>query len=78
VGIFTSYIQPIADRVAQHLEFISQTFPTNQNSAHGIYDYYQVINDESHKNPDAPGTTLKILEIISRCCATLSTIGCTI
>jgi len=31
-------VQPIADRVAQHLEIISQTFPTNQNSAHGIYD----------------------------------------
>ena len=31
-------IQPIADRVAQHLEIISEIFPTNQNSAHGIYD----------------------------------------
>jgi len=31
-------VQPIADRVAQHLEIISITFPTNQNSAHGIYD----------------------------------------
>jgi len=33
-----SFIQPIADRVAQHLEIISKTFPANQNSAHGIYD----------------------------------------
>jgi len=32
------HIQPIADRVPQHLEMISKTFPTNQNSAHGIYD----------------------------------------
>jgi len=32
------HIQPIADRMAQHLEIISKTFPTNQNSAHGIYD----------------------------------------
>jgi len=30
-------IQPIPDRVAQNLEIISKTFPTNQNSAHGIY-----------------------------------------
>ena len=33
-----SCVQPSADRVAQHLEIISKTFPTNQNSAHGIYD----------------------------------------
>ena len=31
-------IQPIADRVTQHLEIISKTFPTNWNSARGIYD----------------------------------------
>jgi len=31
-------LQPIADRVAQHLEIISKKFPTNQNSAHAIYD----------------------------------------
>jgi len=31
-------LQPIADRVAQHLEIICKTFPTNQSSAHGIYD----------------------------------------
>ena len=31
-------VQPIADRVAQHLEIVSKTFPTNQNSAHGMYD----------------------------------------
>ena len=31
-------VQPIADRVAQHLEIISLKNPTNQNSAHGIYD----------------------------------------
>ena len=28
------YVQPIADRVAQYLEIISETFPTNQNSVH--------------------------------------------
>ena len=28
--------QPIADRVAQQFESISQTFSTNQNSAHGF------------------------------------------
>jgi len=32
------YVQPIADRVAQNLEIIGKTFPTKQNSAHGIYD----------------------------------------
>jgi len=32
------YVQPIANRAAQHLEIISKTFPTNQNSAHEIYD----------------------------------------
>ena len=31
-------LRPIADRVANHLEIISKTFPTNQNSAHGMYD----------------------------------------
>ena len=47
-------IQPIADRVAQNLEIISRTFSTNQNSAHGIYDEYQVINDKSHENLGTP------------------------
>ena len=55
------YIQPIVYRVAQHLEIVSKTFPTNQYSAHGIYDWYQVINDESHENPGTPGTKLKVL-----------------
>ena len=52
-------LQPIADRVAQNLETISKTFSTNQNSAHGIYDQYQVINDHSHDNSGTPGTELK-------------------
>jgi len=37
----------------------------------------QVINAESHENPGEPGTRLNVLEIISRCCATLSAMGCT-
>ena len=48
------YIQPIADRVAQNLEIISKTFPTNQNSAHGTYDSYLIINgadDKAHEIP---------------------------
>ena len=69
-------IQPIIDRVAQNLEIISTTFSTNQNSAHGIYVEYQVINDKSQENPGTPGTKLNFLEIISRFCATLSAIGC--
>ena len=44
-------VQPITDRVAQNLEIISKTFSTNQNSARGIYDEYQVMNDKSHENP---------------------------
>ena len=52
--------QPIADREAQHLEILSKTFPTNQNSAYGIYDEYQLIHDESHENPGTPGTKLKV------------------
>ena len=52
-------VQPVADRVAQHLEIIPKTFQTKQNSAHGIYDYYPVINDESHDNLGMPGTKLK-------------------
>ena len=35
---FSTFVQPITDRVSQHLEIISKTFPTNQNSVHGIYD----------------------------------------
>jgi len=55
-----TYIANCADRVAQHFEIISETFPTNQNSAHRIYDEYHVINDESHENPGTPGTKLKV------------------
>ena len=38
-----SYIQPIAERVAQNFEMISQVVSRHQNSAHGIYDQYHVI-----------------------------------
>jgi len=54
------YVQTIADRVAQHLESISKTFPTKQNSARVMYDDCQVINGESHENPGTPGTKLKV------------------
>jgi len=57
---YTSDIQPIADRVAQNLEIISKTFSSHQNSAHGIYDEYQGINDKSHENPGTPGTKLRV------------------
>jgi len=39
----TPEILPIADRVATNLEIISTKKSTNQNSAHGIYDEYQLI-----------------------------------
>ena len=38
VYLYHDVVQPIADRVAQHLEITSKTFSTNQNSAHGIYE----------------------------------------
>ena len=53
-------VQPIADRVVQNLEIISKQIPTNQNSAHGIYDSHQVINDQSHENPGTSGTHSKV------------------
>jgi len=46
--------------VALNLEMILKTFSTNQNSAHGIYDQYQVINDQTHGNPGTPGTKSKV------------------
>jgi len=52
--------KPIADSVALNLKINFQTFSTNQNSAHGIYDQYQAINDESHENPGTPGTESKV------------------
>ena len=55
------HVQPIADRVALNLEIVFKTFPTNQNSARGIYDQYQVINDRSPENTGTPGTKSKIL-----------------
>ena len=35
---YVFHVQPIADRVAQNFEIVPKTFPTNQNSAHGIYN----------------------------------------
>ena len=61
IGMRYINIQPIAERVAQNLEIVSKTFSTNQNSAHGIYDEYQVIHDQSHENPGTPGTKSKFL-----------------
>ena len=72
---------------------ISKTFPTNQNSAHGIYDEYLVVHDESGLKCCSmlqcvavccsPMRILvrlvlnwKFIEIISRCCATLTAMGC--
>ena len=48
------HIQPIADRVAQHLKINFKTFSTNQNSAHGICDWYHKVNDQSHENSGTP------------------------
>jgi len=53
-------VQPIADRVAQNLEIISETFPTYPTSAHGIYDLYHLINGTSDKPLENPGTRLKV------------------
>jgi len=56
----SSTVQPIADRVAQNLESISQTFSTNQISAHGICDEYHVISGQIDKSREYPGTKLKV------------------
>jgi len=57
---FRQEVLPIADRVALNLEIISETFSTNQKSAHGIYDLYQVINDKSHEYHGTTGTKLRV------------------
>jgi len=48
-------VHPIADRVALSLEIVSKTFSTNQKSAHGIRDEYQVRNGKFHENPGTLG-----------------------
>ena len=53
------HVQPIAHRVAQNLEIISQTISTNQDSAHGIYDD-PVINEKSYENLGTPGNKLRV------------------
>jgi len=52
-------VQPIADKVALNLEIIVDTFSTNQNSAYGIYELYQVVNEKSHENPGTPGNKMQ-------------------
>ena len=71
------HVQPIADRVAQNLEIISKNyqFSTKHTRFHmGFMIYYLVLI----VNPMAEFYFVeKVLEIISRFCATLSAIGCT-
>ena len=68
-------LQPIADRVAQHLEIISKKFQISTMCTRilmGFTIYFLVVI----VNP--MGRILvrwRVLEIISRCCATLSAIG---
>ena len=62
LGPFGSNVKPVAGRVVQNLEIISKTFSTDQNSAHEIYDSYQVINDKTHENPGTLGIKLKVLK----------------
>ena len=71
-------VQPIADRVAQHLEIISKNFHFSTRRTRilmGFIIYYLVLI----VNP--MGRILVrwkfVSEMISRCCATLSAIGCT-
>jgi len=61
-----TYVHPIADRVAQHPESISETFPTNQNSAHGIYDDSQVIYEESHENTHIYNPPIRLHAYVSQ------------
>ena len=60
IGLFYRIIQLIAHRVALNLEITFKTFSTNQNSAHGIYDEYQVFSDQSHENLGTLGTKSKV------------------
>ena len=70
------FVQPFADRVAQHLEIISKNFQSSTRRTRmlmGFIIYYLVPN----LNP--MGRILvrwKSFRIISRCCAAPSAIGC--
>jgi len=75
--VILTRIHPIADRVAQHFEMISIFLSTNQNSAHGTDYEYHVIK-WYYKSHGTPGPTWKLVEIISRFCATLAAIGSSI
>ena len=72
----STLIQPIADRVAQHREIISKNFQFSTRRTRilmGSIIYFLVVIVNSM------GRILvcwKVFEIISRCCATLSAIGC--
>ena len=71
-------VQPIADRVAQHLEIISKNFWFSTRRTRilmGFIIYYLVLI----VNPMAEFWLVgKVLEIISKCCAILCAIGCTV
>jgi len=70
-------LQPIADRVAQHLEINSKNYQFSTRCTRilmGFIIYYLVLI----VNPWAEFWFVgKVFEKISRCCATLSAIGCT-
>ena len=71
------YEQPIADRVAQHLEIISKSFQFSTRRTKilmGFMIYYLVLIVNPIEKVWFVGN---VLGIISRCCAILSAIGCT-
>jgi len=73
-------IQPIVDKIAQNLETISETLLTYKNCAHLDFRLvscdYMVLIMIPIRILVRLVPNRNFLEIISRCCATLSTIGC--
>ena len=74
-----SWIQPIADRMAQNLEIIPINFQFSTRRTRipmGFFIYYLVLIENVIRLAEF-WFVEKVLEIISRFCTTLSAIGCT-
>jgi len=70
--MWKKHVHPIADKMAQNLEIISKNFHFSTRRTRSIIYYLVLI-----VNPiDRILVCRKVLEIISRFCATLSAIGC--
>jgi len=57
-------VQPIAERVAQNLEIMTQLFQRTSILPMGFTistTWQYITDDKSHENPGTPGTELKVL-----------------